>query len=207
MPSSRNSHVSAQDGWLQRSNNQSMQGHSREMSKEKASQKFLQEVSSSKQRIRKQNLSVRTNKSTPNSTYSQELNNKHKIPVMPSSTALPLWLQRLNALHRYSSVTTFLVVASTLLIYGWTVYSQQLWSQNYKRLQNLHRNERQLTTTTENLKNKIAQDAEKPSAGLASPSPEGTIYLPPASGNQLSRPQKAESQEEIPQQNSAPVGY
>jgi hypothetical protein len=79
------------------------------------------------------------------------------LPVMPSSGAAPVWLLRLYASHRYSSVVTFLLVASALVVYGWTVYSQELWGQGYRRLQNLQLYERQLTTTNATLKNKMAE--------------------------------------------------
>lgn len=101
------------------------------------------------------------------------------LPTMPDSGATPIWLLRVYTLHRYSSVTAFLLVATTLVAYGLTVYSQELWSQGYRRLQNLQRQERQLTTTNAALTHKMAEDAEKPTAGLDSPTPATTIFLPP----------------------------
>lgn len=131
---------------------------------------------------------------------------KNKIPVMPPSNSLPKWLISFYTVHRYSSVVAFLLVASTLVIYGLTVYSQQVWSQSYRRMQNLQRDERQMTTFNENVKNKMAKEAEKPSAGLVSPSPEGLIFLRPTSANNYSEPTDKKPEEELPQ-NSTPVGY
>jgi hypothetical protein len=101
------------------------------------------------------------------------------IPVMSSATeAMPVWLLRLHALQRHTSVMTFLLVVSMLVAYGWSVYSQQVWSQNYRKFLSLQRQERQLNITNNVLKNNMATDAEKPGAGLVSPSPAGTIFLP-----------------------------
>jgi len=105
-------------------------------------------------------------------------NRNHKaIPVMPDGSKLPIWLMGWNSFHRQTSVVTFLLVSATLIVYGCTVYSQHLWSRSYKKLQDLQRDERQLTKHDETLKNKMAQEAEKPRSGLVSPTPANTIFL------------------------------
>jgi hypothetical protein len=131
------------------------------------------------------------------------------VPDLNKQATTPLWLLRLYALHRHSAIVTFLLVTATLIVYGWTVYSQQLWGKGYRKLQNLQRNERQLTTTNEVLKNKMAQEAQKPAAGLVSPSPADTIFLPPAPKNSNSTPSTSdpESNSQIQQQSLTPVGY
>ncbi|MDF5706815.1 MAG: hypothetical protein PUP90_03800 [Nostoc sp. S4] len=127
------------------------------------------------------------------------------LPIMPGSEATPLWLVRLYIFHRFSSVLAFLLVAATLAVYGWTVYSQELWSQSYRRLQNLQRHERLLTTTNATLTNKMAQEAEQPTTGLVSPTPEGMIFLPPASSNSKSASSNTKPNTE--QQTLSPLGY
>ncbi|MEA5503389.1 hypothetical protein VB735_09760 [Halotia wernerae UHCC 0503] len=131
----------------------------------------------------------------------------HRLPIVSNSKTAPLWLLRLYNLHHYSSVVAFFLVAATLVVYGWTVYSQELWSQDYHRLQNLQRNERQLTTTNATLTNKMAEEAERPTTGLVSPTPARTIFLPPASHGSnptpSSEPPKSETQQYIP----SPLGY
>lgn len=107
--------------------------------------------------------------------------NQERVPVMPNSESAPLWLLRLHLIHRNSSIVAFLLVAAMLVVYGWTVYSQELWSQAYQKLQNLQRQDRQLTTTNEVLQNKMAVEGEKPSAGLVAPTPAGMIFINPAS--------------------------
>jgi hypothetical protein len=130
-----------------------------------------------------------------------------EIPVMSSvAETMPRWLLRFCSLQRYTSVLSFSLVVATLIAYGWTVYSQQLWSQSYRKLQSLQRDERQLTITNNALKSKIAAEAEKPSAGLVSPSPASQIFLQKAPDD--AKPE-ASALVNIPSttQNSIPIGY
>ncbi|WP_375506811.1 hypothetical protein [uncultured Nostoc sp.] len=130
-----------------------------------------------------------------------------RLPIIPNSGATPLWLLRLYTFHRYSTVLAFLLVASTLAVYGWTVYSQELWSKSYRRLQNLQRHERLLTTTNATLTNKIAQEAEQPTAGLVSPTPQGMIFLSPASRSPKSASSNTTPNPQTQQQTLSPLGY
>ncbi|MEH1835095.1 MAG: hypothetical protein V7L29_24310 [Nostoc sp.] len=130
-----------------------------------------------------------------------------RLPIMPNSGAAPLWLLRLYTFHRYSTVLAFLLVASTLAVYGWTVYSQELWSQSYRRLQNLQRHERLLTTTNATLTNKMAEEAEQPTAGLVSPTPQGMIFLPPVSDSPKLASSNTTPNSETQQQTLSPLGY
>jgi hypothetical protein len=101
----------------------------------------------------------------------------------------------------------FFLVTVTLVIYGWTVYSQQLWSQAYRKLQNLQHHERQLATTNEILKEKMAQEAQRPVAGLVSPSPKGTIFLNPAPvGSKRILPNTTQNSQ-TQQETANPLGY
>lgn len=154
-------------------------------------------------KVKSQRLNQGVNKSV-NKKNARSLNHK-AIPVMPDGSKVPLWLMRWNSLHRHTAVITFLLVSSTLVVYGWTVYSQHLWSRSYQKLQDLQRDERQLTKHDEILKNKMAQEAEKPRSGLVSPTPANTIFLeesPP------SNPNKTDSNTSITEsQPSNVVGY
>ncbi|MHC5933455.1 hypothetical protein [Nostoc sp.] len=129
------------------------------------------------------------------------------LPTMSNSGATPLWLLRLYTFHRYSTVLAFLLVASTLAVYGWTVYCQQLWSQSYRRLQSLQRHERLLMTTNATLTNKMAQEAEQPTAGLVSPTPQGMIFLPPASHSPKPASSNTTPNSQTQQQIILPLGY
>jgi hypothetical protein len=131
-----------------------------------------------------------------------------RLPMMSTAGAAPVWLLRLYTVYRYSSATAFLFVTVTLVVYGWTVYSQELWSQAYRTLQSLQRNERQLNTTNATLTSKMAEEGEQPASGLVSPKPGGTIFLPPTSHHPNSASSnKIPTSEEAQPQTSTLLGY
>jgi hypothetical protein len=130
-----------------------------------------------------------------------------EISVMPASEVMPLWLTRLCVCQRNTSIVTFIFVAVTLLVYGWTVYSQQLWSKSYQKLQNLQRQERQLTVTNGVLKSKMAADAEKNNNGLTSITPQRMIFLAPTPGNPNPIPQNLPPNPEAQIPNYISPGY
>lgn len=169
MPIARKTDISTKGSWLGKK--------PQRRSRRRATQAFINldsPIGSTTKQRQTSSKQVYAGKQQPSTT-------KGEIPLVPTSRDMPSWLIRLYTLQRYSSITTFLLVGITLLIYGWTVYSQQLWSQAYHQFQNLQRDERQLTATNEVLKNKMAQEGEQPSTGLVSPSPAGTIFLPTTS--------------------------
>lgn len=134
--------------------------------------------------------------------------NSHRHPSMVSTNSVtPIWLLRFHTVYRYSSVIAFLVVAATLMVYGWTVYSQELWNQAYRKLQSLQRHERQLNTTNATLTSKMAKEAEKPATGLLSPTPGVTIFLPSASHNPNSLSSTTIPNSKTQSPSSSPLGY
>ena len=103
-----------------------------------------------------------------------------RVEKLPDVNQNPLWLRSLLFLQRGSSVVTFCLIGTTLAVYAWTVYTQQLWSREYRKLENLQREERQLTGANEVMKNQLAQQAESTGTGLVPPNPANTLFLPPA---------------------------
>ncbi|PSB23567.1 hypothetical protein [Stenomitos frigidus] len=99
---------------------------------------------------------------------------------LPSSRSLPLWLRLLIQAQRGSLVIAFILVTATLIVYGSTVYTQQLWSKEYRKLKTLQRNEREMIATNEGLKNQLALQADQPGSGLVPQTPDNTIFLQPA---------------------------
>ena len=102
------------------------------------------------------------------------------VKVLPNTQLKPVWLRSLLGIQRTSSVVTFLLLSCTLTVYGWTVYGQQRWSEEYQKLETLRRNEQQLSAASVVLKHQIATSAENPEAGLAPQQPEDMIFLQPA---------------------------
>lgn len=104
---------------------------------------------------------------------------------LPSEQPNPMWLRGLMMAQRGSTLITFCLSVAALAIYSWTVYSQQLWGREYQRLETLQRNERQLTTANESLKNQLATQAGTSESGLILPSSENTIFLQTAPARQI----------------------
>ncbi len=97
------------------------------------------------------------------------------------------------------------MVGGVLLLYGQTVYTQQLWNQEYQKLEQFQRHERQLTATIESLKNDIAQQAERPGMGFVTPSAANTIYLQPTSAAPI--PASTPVPPFLPTEPMLPMGY
>jgi len=117
----------------------------------------------------------------------------------------PIWLSSLLFLQRSSDVVTFILVATTLTIYSWTVYTQQQWTKEYRKLETLQRHERQLTTTNAVIKDQLAQQAENPATGLVTPTAGNTIFLPPAPQRQAQTIPTSTAEPES--KATTPLGY
>ena len=128
------------------------------------------------------------------------------IAILPSSPAAPSWLQGLCAWQRYFSVATFVLVVTTLAVYSWTVYNQRNWNQAYRKLVTLQRDERQLTTESEELKQLLAQQAEKPEMEMLPPNPAQILFLP-ATEHPTTAVPKTQPSDQTQQPTPTPLGY
>jgi hypothetical protein len=121
---------------------------------------------------------------------------------LPHPEKPPQWLRSLLIAQQASVIATFGLAGSVLAVYGWTVYSQQLWGKEYGKLEQLRRDERQVTASGESLKNQIASQSDRPGAGLVPSKPENMIFLktsPVRPDNQTSA--------SSPSSPVAPIGY
>ncbi len=157
---------------------------------------------------RRSRTTIRTSNLEPGKKQTTDINKQTNTTIhrISNTASIPVWLLRMYTLNRYSSVLAFLLVVATLIVYGWTVYSQQLWSDSYRKLQSLQRHERQLNTANATLTSKMAQEAEKPGTELVSPTSEGTIFLPPTS-NDYPKSSFSSSQTEPQPEPPSPLGY
>ncbi|NJN85184.1 MAG: hypothetical protein HC881_01205 [Leptolyngbyaceae cyanobacterium SL_7_1] len=121
---------------------------------------------------------------------------------LPADRSNPMWLRGLLVAQRGSTLITFCLSVAALAVYSWTVYSQQLWGREYQRLETLQRNERQLMTASESLKNQLATQAETSESGLILPNSENTIFLQTAPVRQISPATVA-----TPSASPKPLGY
>lgn len=129
---------------------------------------------------------------------------KATVQSLPQAPNVPLWLNVLIYAQRGSSVLMVSSVVGMLSVYGWTVHIQDSWGQEYQRLQNLLQQERQLTTSTEALKQQVAETAEDPSARMALPAPGQMLFLEPAVARE---PRVVESEPVARSPRNVPIGY
>lgn len=99
------------------------------------------------------------------------------VRQLPNRDTPPQWLRSLLLTQQVSVFATFVLAGAVLAVYGWTVYSQQLWGKEYSRLEQLRRNERQFTASGEALKNQIANQSNRPGASLVPQNPDSLIFL------------------------------
>ncbi|MEM8779547.1 MAG: hypothetical protein AAGF26_11880 [Cyanobacteria bacterium P01_G01_bin.49] len=134
--------------------------------------------------------------------------NRTKVTRLPKrSRQLPLALQFLLLVQKSSTTLTCGLVAITLAVYGWTVYAPTLWSREFSKLKTLQRDERQLVSTNETIKHKMAQKAEQPGSGLTQPNPNQSLFVPPADSPKIEVRVNAHSPEEEPLLADSFVSY
>lgn len=102
------------------------------------------------------------------------------LKAMPDRMPLPVWLRALKKIENLSVVVALLLVSSAVVVYGWAVYSQQLWGKNYSRLDTLRRDERQLLKGSELMKNDIARHSNPKQYGLVPRTSDHIVVIPPA---------------------------
>ncbi len=120
----------------------------------------------------------------------------------------PILIRVLLLFQYTSSVLTLGGIAITLVMYGLTVYTQQLWNRQYEKLQTLQRHERTVISINEALKDEIIESGNRTRQNLVPLTPDRMIYLQPAPipespDNDASSPEKLEP----PQINDRPLGY
>ena len=96
----------------------------------------------------------------------------------PQTKRLPVKLQVLLLLQRGSLGLALISMATSLGLYLSTVPIPQLWSQEYKKLETLQRQERQLTEINETLKYQIARQSEVENSNLSIQQPNDAVFIP-----------------------------
>ena len=147
---------------------------------------------------------------SPDKTPIEIRNSSQTVKMLPTPQTTPLWLRSLLNIEKISSVSAFSVIATALAIYGGIVYNQRLWAEEYRKLEGLQRQERQLNAANEAFKNQLAQQAENANSGLVPQNPGGMIFLPPASPRSVSPesiPAKINSAKTKENIRKTPLGY
>lgn len=131
-----------------------------------------------------------------------------KLRISPLSETAPSWMQWLMQSQRYTSAIAFILISATLASYAAIVYSQQLWNQEYQKLQSLQRKERELTTAEELLKNQLAETAITLNQGLITPTPENNLFLEAAPNRPAIKTTNSPVKSSpTPQNSPTPLGY
>jgi hypothetical protein len=128
-----------------------------------------------------------------------------KLQPMVLPSHLPGWLQSLMQVQRGIWVGTIVLSTVALGTYGWSVYSQQQWGMAYKQLQQLQRNERQLISGNEMLKNQIAQQVDPKALGLAPQKADDVIFIKPTTG--VAAKPDSDDVPPAPTDRAQPLGY
>jgi hypothetical protein len=90
---------------------------------------------------------------------------------------LPLWLRVLMSTQKLAITATVMLTISVFAIYGWTVYAQEQWNQQYKKLEQLKRQERQLTSAEGSFDNNLLRSVQNKPGDLVRERPEQSIFL------------------------------
>lgn len=137
-------------------------------------------------------------------------NERANVKVLSASDPIPLWVRSLMKVQRSSALVALVLVSACLSIYGWTVYYQQMWNQEARKLDSLRRHEQQLAAANELLKHEVAQQAERPGSNLVAPKPENLVFLeptPPRYQPSNSQPSAPGSEKSLSETMEVPLGY
>ncbi len=118
----------------------------------------------------------RKNKRLPTSRKFATNKNVKRLP-RTNSFPLPVWLRLLMTTQKLSIAMTVMLTLSVFAIYGWTVYAQEQWNQQYKKLEQLKRQERQLTTAEGAFDSDMLRSVQKKPGDLVRESSEKSIFL------------------------------
>ena len=90
---------------------------------------------------------------------------------------LPMWVRVLMSTQKLSIAVTVILTVSVFAIYGWTVYAQEQWNQQYKKLEQLKRQERQLTSAEGSFDNNLLRSVQNKPGDLVRERPDQSIFL------------------------------
>lgn len=131
-----------------------------------------------------------------------------EVKSIITTKELPPELKLLIFLQKSTSLTWLTLMAAVLTIFGLSVSIPQLWNQEYQKLKNLQRQERQLTVTNEKLRNQLIQQQQSQKDNIIYPQPDNALFLslPPTEREQPSKSNQDTFVDE-PLLIDSPLGY
>lgn len=141
-------------------------------------------------------------------TKTVEIHRAQKQPQvreLQRNTTIPPWLQSILKVQQGAKIVFVTIVGSIPFVYGYTVYTQDLWKTQYGHLNRLHVRGQQQLVMTENLKYQAAQAGDRPQSGLVAPTPDRMVFVT----EEAPRPLKQRHQAPVSTKNldSTPQGY
>ncbi|WP_431659881.1 hypothetical protein [Pantanalinema rosaneae] len=130
-----------------------------------------------------------------------------RVRRLPAHQQLPTSVRLLIQIQRGSVAVAFVLVTAALIVYGSTVYMQQLWSKEYRQLKTLERNERQMVAASDVMKEQIVQQAERPGSGLVRRTKDMAIFLEPAPARPAKSPVTPSAPKADATATHSPLGY
>ncbi|MCC0177322.1 hypothetical protein I4641_10070 [Waterburya agarophytonicola K14] len=126
----------------------------------------------------------------PQKKYHRQLTNLPQKQVrkvvksrnFPQQSKLPQKLRLLSLLQKGSFGLALVSMAASIGLYASTVKIPELWSQEYRNLEDLQSQERELIAINEKIKYQIAHDASEDNR-LSISKPESAVFIPPAKVN------------------------
>ncbi len=117
-------------------------------------------------------------------------------------------LKKLLRLEKFSAFIMLSLVTAALSVYASTVDTSKTWSKEYKTLQKLRNDDRNLITNNEVLKSNLVKQAQSPTSGLTDLHPSQSIFLPSVDNKPKPELKKEiKSTLKIGQDLKAPVSY
>ena len=117
-------------------------------------------------------------KRPPTTSNASGLN--HRVRQLPQHNLVPIWLKLLLTMQKKAVVLLASIFGLNLILYGYTVYTQDSWKHQYGQLKRLQQQEDQQSVMNEILKHQMAQTSEQPESGLVAPQPDRIVFIPRA---------------------------
>jgi hypothetical protein len=134
---------------------------------------------------------------------------QRNVKNLPRRTAVPLpaWLQVLVALQKVSITSTVMLTVAMFGIYGWSVYTQEAWNSQHKKLEQLQKQERQLHETEASLSYDINKKLQAQPGELVRESPGRSLFIESAPTRPNRNPAPTVADTSAKNKTAAPVGY
>ncbi|PSO51324.1 MAG: hypothetical protein BRC33_00680 [Cyanobacteria bacterium SW_9_44_58] len=155
----------------------------------------------------KKTSQLRSSKSSGSQATSQSLPLQWKRS-RKNEKSFPLLIRVLLFLQHTSSILTLSAIAGSLIMYGLTFYTQQMWNRQYDKLQELQYYERNVTSIHEALKDEIAEQAKTTNETFVPLTPDYNLYLEPAMISHSSETASSSQSRKVePPKTDRPVAY